>query len=61
MQMVMNSIGEYPLPNYITSHGGKRMGGNGLISSGSYASSVDSNQSTLQNLGRDKKYQNLSQ
>lgn len=57
MQMVMNSIGEYPLPNYITSHGGKRMGGNGLISSGSYASNVDSNQSTLQNLGRDKKYQ----
>ena len=34
MQIIMNTIGEYALPTYVTKHGGNRMGGSGMTNGG---------------------------
>lgn len=56
MQIVMGTIGEYTLPTYITAHGGKRMGGEGVLLGG-VASVITSNQNALQGLEQHKRYQ----
>ena len=58
MQIIMNTIGEYALPTYITKHGGERMGGSGITNGGSNSAGGlgTSNQMLNINVSR-KKYQ----
>lgn len=58
MQIIMNTIGEYGLPTYITKHGGERVGGSGMTNgeASPSGSSTASNQLLMTDVLH-KKYQ----